>query len=89
MNLLNLDRPLHPKEHCLPIKPACEEATAADSQRLTNYFATVALMSYLNTLLLEGALLHHRSFFDARSGYMRSDPAVGTGAGFKRWWRSC
>ncbi len=55
---------------------ACGEVTVSEPQRhLTNHFAAVAVMGYLNSLVSEGTLVNCRTFFDARSGYMRSDPA--------------
>ena len=60
-----------------PVEEACGELTATEPQRhLTNHFAAVAVMGYLNSLLSEGALVNSRTFFDARSGYMRSDSAA-------------
>lgn len=55
---------------------ACGEVAASEPQRhLTNHFAAVAVMGFLNHLVSEGSLVNCRTFFDARSGYMRSDPA--------------
>ena len=60
-----------------PVEEACGEVTAAEPQRhLANHFAAVAVMGFLNSLLSEGALVNSRTFFDARSGYMRSDSAA-------------
>ncbi len=57
---------------------ACGEVAASEPQRhLTNHFAAVAVMGFLNHLVSEGSLVNCRTFFDARSGYMRSDPASG------------
>lgn len=68
-NLIEDDEPV-------PEEEACGEVTASEPQRhLTNHFAAVAVMGYLNSLLSEGTLVNSRTFFDARSGYMRSDPA--------------
>jgi hypothetical protein len=37
-------------------------------------------MQYLTTLLSDGTVLHHRSFFDARRGYVKSYPAADVAA---------
>lgn len=55
---------------------ACGRVAASEPQHhLTNHFATVAVMGFLNHLVTEGSFVNCRTFFDARSGYMRSDPA--------------
>jgi hypothetical protein len=55
----------------------CGEATVSEPQRhLTNLFAATTVLAYLTPLLSEGTLVHWRSFFDARRGYVRSDPAI-------------
>ncbi|MGF1473312.1 MAG: ThiF family adenylyltransferase [Rubrobacteraceae bacterium] len=68
-NLIEDDEPVLREE-------ACGNVTTTEPQRhLTNHFAAVAVMGYLNSLLSEGTLVNSRTFFDARSGYMRSDTA--------------
>ena len=55
---------------------ACGEVATSEPQRhLTNHFAALAVMGFLNHLVTEGSLVNSRTFFDARSSYMRSDPA--------------
>jgi hypothetical protein len=58
-------------------EPSCGEATASEPQRhLTNPFAAITVLAYPTPLLSEGTLVHWRSFFDARRGYVRSAPAI-------------
>jgi hypothetical protein len=55
----------------------CGEAIVSQPQRhLTNLAAATVVLSYLTPLLSDGTLLHHKSFFDARRLYVRSDPAI-------------
>lgn len=55
----------------------CSEMMVSNPQRLmTNNMAATVVMMYLHTLLGEGMLVHHISYFDARSGYLRSVPAI-------------
>lgn len=61
----------------LPTDPNCAAAGVTNPQRLmTNLMAATCVMIYLHTLLGEGTLAHCRTFFDARRGYVRSDPAI-------------
>jgi hypothetical protein len=61
----------------LPTDVDCAGIAATNPQRLmTNLMAATCVLMYLHTLLSEGVLIHHRTFFDARSGYIRSDPAI-------------
>lgn len=56
---------------------ACGHVVVSNPQRLmTNLMAATAVLSYLHTLLSDGTLLNHRTFFDARRGYVRSDSAI-------------
>lgn len=65
-------------EDKIPGDPSCQVVAQSNPQRLmTNLMAATAVMAYLHTLLAEGVLLHHKTFFDARAGWIRSDPAVG------------
>lgn len=57
--------------------PSCGQVVTSMPQRhQTNLFAATVLMSYLGTLLTEGAVMNHLTFFDARQGYLRSKPAI-------------
>ena len=57
--------------------PACGQIVQSLPQRhQTNLFAATVLMGYLGTLLTEGSVLNHLTFFDARQGYLRSKPAI-------------
>jgi hypothetical protein len=38
--------------------------------------AATTVMMLLHTLLADGTILHHRTFFEARRGWMRSDAAI-------------
>ena len=70
-DLVDGDEPL-PSE-----APACGEVIQSLPQRhQTNLFAATVLMGYLTTLLTEGTVLNHISFFDARQGFVRSKPAL-------------
>jgi hypothetical protein len=64
-------------EEALPTEIPCGQVAASDPQRhLTNLTAATVLMGYLTPLLSDGTILHHRSFFDARRGYVRSEAAI-------------
>ena len=57
--------------------PACGQVGQSLPQRhQTNLFAATVLMGYLTSLLTEGTVLNHVSFFDARQAYVRSKPAL-------------
>jgi hypothetical protein len=61
----------------LPTEVPCGQAVVSNPQRhLTNVLAATVLSSYLTTLLTDGTLLHRMSLFCARSGYVRSYPAL-------------
>lgn len=65
------------EEDQLPTEVSCGEVAVSNPQRLmTNLQAATVVMSYLHTLLDDGTLFHHRSFFDARMGWVRSEPAI-------------
>lgn len=55
----------------------CSETMVSNPQRLmTNNMAAACVMMYLHTLLGEGVLIHHRTMFDARRGYVSSHSAI-------------
>lgn len=61
----------------LPTEVPCGQVVVSNPQRhLTNVFAATVLTGYLTTLLADGTLLHRMSLFCARSGYLRSYPAL-------------
>jgi hypothetical protein len=61
----------------LPTEVPCGQAVVSNPQRhLTNVLVATVLTSYLTTLLTDGTLLHRMSLFCARSGYVRSYPAL-------------
>lgn len=61
----------------LPTEPRCGQVAADLPQRhITNLVAATTLMTFLNSLITEGTILHHVAFFDARRGYLRSTPAI-------------
>lgn len=61
----------------LPTDVACGDVVMSQPQRfLTNLMAATSVLLYLNTLLTDGTLLHHRTFFNARAGFTRSEPAI-------------
>lgn len=56
---------------------SCQDAAASNPQRLmTNLMAATCVMTYLHTLLADGTITNARTFFDARKGFTRSDPAI-------------
>ena len=64
-------------EDRLPSEIPCGEVVVSNPQRLmTNLMAATSILMYLHTLLLDGTILLHRTFFDARKGYIRSDSAI-------------
>ncbi|MEW6635347.1 MAG: hypothetical protein AB1425_00875 [Actinomycetota bacterium] len=64
-------------EDRLPTEAPCGEAVVSQPQRhLTNVMAATVVLSYLTPLLTDGTVLHHKSFFDARRGYLRSEAAI-------------
>lgn len=64
-------------EDKIPGDPSCQVVAQSNPQRLmTNLMAATAVMGYLHPLIAEGVLLHHRTLFDARAGWIRSDSAV-------------
>ena len=70
-DLIEGDEPL-PSE-----APACGQVIQSLPQRhQTNLFAATVLMGYLTSLLTEGTVLNHVSFFDARQAYVRSTLAI-------------
>ena len=71
-NLLESDEDdIHPSD------VRCGEIVATHPQRLmTNVMTATVVLTYLHTLLADGTLLHHRTFFDARQGYMRAEMAI-------------
>jgi len=65
------------EEDKLPTEVSCGEVVVSNPQRLmTNLMAATTLLMYLHTLLADGTLLHHRSFFEARRGWVRSEAAI-------------
>lgn len=65
------------EEDQLPTEVSCGEVSVSNPQRLmTNLMAATTVMMILHTLLADGTILHHRTFFEARRGWMRSDAAV-------------
>ncbi len=71
-NLLEADEDdVHPSE------VRCGDVVVSQPQRLmTNVMAATTVLTYLHTLLSDGTLLHHRTFFDARKGFMRAEAAI-------------
>lgn len=64
-------------EDKVPGDPSCGHTVVSNPQRLmTNLMAATVVLTYLHTLLSDGTILNHRTFFDARRGYVRSDPAI-------------
>ncbi|MCL6445132.1 MAG: ThiF family adenylyltransferase [Alicyclobacillus sp.] len=65
------------EEDKLPTEVSCGEVVVSNPQRLmTNLMAATTVLMYLHTLLVDGTLLHHRTFFEARRGWMRSEAAI-------------
>lgn len=65
------------EEDQLPTEVSCGEGSVSNPQRLmTNLMAATTVLMYLHTLLVDGMLLYHRSFFDARQGWTRSEAAI-------------
>ena len=61
----------------LPTEVPCGQVIKSLPQRqMTNLLAATVIMQYLTTLIADGTLLHHLSFFDARRGYARSEPVL-------------
>lgn len=61
----------------LPTEIRCGEVVVDHPQRfMTNLTAATCVLQYLHTLLADGTLLHHRTFFNARAGFVRSEKAV-------------
>ena len=61
----------------LPTEARCGDVVQSLPQRhLTNLMAATVLMAFITSLLTEGTLLHHVSFFDARQCYVRSTAAI-------------
>ncbi len=61
----------------LPSEVPCGQAVVSNPQRhLTNITAATVLLSFLAPLLAEGALVNRMSLFCARTGYVRSHPAL-------------
>ena len=62
----------------LPTEVPCGQVLKSLPQRqMTNLLSATVMMQYLTTLISDGTLLHHLSFFDARRGYVRSEPVLG------------
>lgn len=62
----------------LPTEVPCGQVIKSLPQRqMTNLLAATIIMQYLTTLISDGTLLHHLSFFDARRGYARTEPVLG------------
>lgn len=56
---------------------ACGDEVVSNPQRLmTNVMAATCIMGYLHTLLVDGTIVNHRTFFDARKNFVRSDAAI-------------
>ncbi len=69
-DLLDGDEPL-------PTEIPCGQVVASLPQRhMVNMLAATVVTQYLTTLLAEGTLIHSKSFFDARRGYVKSYPAL-------------
>lgn len=65
------------EEDRLPTETSCGDVTVSQPQRLvTNLMSATVVLTYLHTLLTDGTILHHRSFFEARRGWVRSDAAI-------------
>ncbi len=61
----------------LPSEQHCGEVVVSQPQRLmTNLMAATSVLMVLHTLLPDGTLLHHRTFFDAHKGFVRSETAI-------------
>lgn len=61
----------------LPTDIRCGDIVASLPQRhQTNLFAATVLMGHLTSLLTEGTVLNHISYFCARQSYIRSIPAL-------------
>ncbi len=61
----------------LPNEVPCGQVVVSNPQRhMTNLLAATVIMQYLTPLISDGALLHARSFFCARRGYVKSYPAI-------------
>lgn len=65
------------EEDQLPTEASCGEVVVSNPQRLmTNLMAATTVLMYLHTLLVDGTILHHRTFFEARQGWLRSEAAI-------------
>lgn len=65
------------EEDRLPTEVSCGEVVVSNPQRLmTNLMAATTALMYLHTLLVDGTVLHHRTFFEARQGWIRSESAL-------------
>ena len=61
----------------IPKEASCGIQTISNPQRLmTNLYAATAVLTILHTLIAEGTLMIHRTFFEARRGWARSDAAL-------------
>ncbi|MGI9048894.1 MAG: ThiF family adenylyltransferase [Rubrobacteraceae bacterium] len=61
----------------LPTEVPCGQVMKSLPKRqMTNLLAATTIMQYLTTLIADGTILHHLSFFDARRGYARSEPVL-------------
>lgn len=60
-----------------PNKRSCNDVSVSNPQRqMTNLMAATCVMMYLHSLLSDGTITNHRTFFDANKGFTRSDPAI-------------
>ena len=65
------------EEDRLPTEVSCGEVVVSEPQHLlTNLMAATSILIYLHTLLVDGTILHHRTFFDARRGYVTCHAAI-------------
>ncbi len=61
----------------LPSEVPCGQVVVSNPQRhLTNIVAATTLLTFLTPLLTEGSLVNRMSLFCARTGYVRSHPAL-------------
>lgn len=59
-----------------PSQVACSNIVASEPQRLiVNKMASLAVTNYINELFESATISNHMTFFHAKKGYMRSNPA--------------
>ncbi|NRD81049.1 ThiF family adenylyltransferase [Bacillus sp. BRMEA1] len=64
------------KDEIAPSQVACSNIVAREPQRLiVNKMAALAVTTYINELFETGTISNHMTFFHAKKGYMRSNPA--------------